>query len=100
VTREYSAAAFGFVNVVIIAVGGLFLRPLIGILAQMRQRQLPDAGPLSILIWAQGLALVLLIPLILRSRKKYGSPLESPMARRVSHERAELLAIHREGMNF
>ena len=69
VRREYSGTAFGFANMIIIGVGGLLLQPLIGIFAQMREREVPDADSLSILIWAQGLALVLLIPLILRSAK-------------------------------
>ena len=77
--REYSGTAFGFANMIIIGVGGLLLQPLIGIFAQMREREVPDADSLSIRIWAQGLALVLLIPLILRSAKEHGSPSESTM---------------------
>jgi hypothetical protein len=43
----------------------------------MRGHEVPDADSLSILIWAQGFALVLLIPLILHYRKESGSSSES-----------------------
>jgi hypothetical protein len=66
---EYTGAAFRFTNMAIIAVGGLCLQPLIGFLALMRGHQVPDAASLSVLIWAQAAALVLLLPLIRGARK-------------------------------
>ena len=61
VPREYTGAAFGFANMAILAVGGLFFQPLIGILARMRGLVVPDANALSILIWAQAIGLLLLL---------------------------------------
>jgi hypothetical protein len=57
-----ASAAFGFANRAILAVGGLFFQPLIGILAKMKGLDAPDAESLSVLIWAQGVALFLLMP--------------------------------------
>ena len=68
VPREYTSAAFGLANMAILAVGGLFFQPLIGILARLRGLDTPDADSLSVLIWAQGVAMLLLIVLILRRR--------------------------------
>ncbi len=41
--REYTSAAFGFANMAILAVGGLFFQPLIGIVAKIEDstRQMP-----------------------------------------------------------
>jgi MFS family permease len=68
VPRQYTSAAFGLVNMAILAVGGLLFQPLIGILAQMRGLVVPDADALSVLIWAQAIGLLLLLPLGWRSR--------------------------------
>jgi MFS family permease len=74
VPREYTSAAFGFANMAILTVGGLFFfQPLIGILAKLRGLDVPDAGSLSVLIWAQAIALVLLIALLLGRREEPGS---------------------------
>ena len=70
VPPEYISAAFGFANMAILAVGGLLFQPLIGILARMRGLVVPDANALSILIWAQAVGLLLLLPLIWRSREE------------------------------
>jgi MFS family permease len=77
VPRELTSAAFGFVNMAILTVGGLFFQPLIGILAKMRGLAVPDADSLSVLIWAQGIALLLLIPVSLRSREQSASSLKT-----------------------
>ena len=77
VPREDTSAAFGFANMAILAVGGLFFQPLIGILAKMRGLAAPDADSLSVLIWAQGIALLLLLPLSLRSREEPDSDLKT-----------------------
>jgi hypothetical protein len=77
VPREYRSAAFGSANMAILAVGGLFFQPLIGILAKIRGLSVPDANSLSILIWAQGVALLLLIPLILCYRDEPESHLKT-----------------------
>jgi MFS family permease len=77
VPREYRSAAFGSANMAILAVGGLFFQPLIGILAKIRGLSVPDANSLSILIWAQGVALLLLIPLILCHREEPESHLKT-----------------------
>jgi hypothetical protein len=50
----------------IIAVGGLALQPLIGMLADAHGRPVTDPGSLTILIWAQAAALILLLPFIRR----------------------------------
>jgi hypothetical protein len=70
VPRRYTSAAFGFANMAILAVGGLLFQPLIGILARMRGLVVPDAGSLSVLIWAQAIGLLLLLPLARRSRQE------------------------------
>jgi MFS family permease len=70
VPRQYTSAAFGFANMAILAVGGLLFQPLIGILAQMRGLVVPDADSLSVLIWAQAMGLLLLLPLGWRSREE------------------------------
>ena len=54
----------------ILAVGGLLFQPLIGVLARTRGLVVPDAGSLSVLIWAQVIGLVLLLPLAWRSREE------------------------------
>jgi len=41
----------------ILTVGGLFFEPLIGILTKLSGLDVPDAGSLSVLIWAPGIAL-------------------------------------------
>jgi MFS family permease len=76
VPREYTGAAFGFANMAILAVGGLFFQPVIGVLAKIRGLAVPDAGSLSVLIWAQGIALLLLVLLSLRSREASPSSLK------------------------
>jgi MFS family permease len=68
--RQYTSAAFGFANMAILAVGGLLFQALIGILARMRGLDVPDAGSLSVLIWAQVVALVLLLSLARPSREE------------------------------
>ena len=68
VPRQFTSAAFGFANMAILAVAGLLFQPLIGILARMRGFVVPDAGSLSVLIWAQAVALLLLLPLARHSR--------------------------------
>jgi hypothetical protein len=45
-------------------------QPLIGILARMRGLVVPDANALSVLIWAQAIGLLLLLPLGWRSREE------------------------------
>jgi MFS family permease len=70
VPRQYTGAAFGFANMAILAVGGLLFQPLIGILARMRGLVVPDANALSVLIWAQAIGLLLLLPLGWRSREE------------------------------
>jgi MFS family permease len=70
VPRQYTSAAFGFANMAILAVGGLLFQPLIGILARMRGLVVPDAGALSVLLWAQAIGLLLLLPLGWRSREE------------------------------
>jgi MFS family permease len=70
VPRPYTSAAFGFANMAILAVGGLLFQPMIGILARMRGLDVPDAGSLSVLIWAQVVALLLLLPLARLSREE------------------------------
>ena len=54
----------------ILAVGSLLFQPLIGILARMRGLVVPDANALSVLIWAQAIGLLLLLPLGWRSREE------------------------------
>jgi MFS family permease len=73
VPREYTSAAFGFANMAILTVGGLFFQPLIGVLAKLRGLEVPDADSLSVLIWAQGIALLLLIALLPGRREEPGS---------------------------
>ena len=70
VPRQYTGAAFGLANMAILAVGGLLFQPLIGILARMRGLVVPDADALSVLIWAQAIGLLLLLPLRWRSREE------------------------------
>ena len=77
VPREYTGAAFGFANMLILTVGGLVFQPLIGILAKIRGLAVPDAGSLSVLIWAQGIALLLLVFLSLRAREESASSLKT-----------------------
>jgi MFS family permease len=76
VPREFTSAAFGFANMAILIVGGLFFQPLIGILARIRGLAVPDAGSLSVLIWAQGVALLLAILLSASSREASASKLK------------------------
>jgi len=57
VPRQYTSAAFGIANMAILTVGGLFFEPLIGILTKLSGLDVPDAGSLSVLIWAPGIAL-------------------------------------------
>jgi MFS family permease len=70
VPRQYIGAAFGFANMAILAVGSLLFQPLIGILARMRGLVVPDANALSVLMWAQAIGLLLLLPLGWRSREE------------------------------
>jgi MFS family permease len=70
VPRQYTSAAFGFANMAILAVGGLLFQPLIGILARMRGLVVPDADSLSVLLWAQVIGVLLLLPLSWRSREE------------------------------
>ena len=44
-------------NMAILTVGGLFFEPLIGIPTKLSGLDVPDAGSLSVLIWAPGIAL-------------------------------------------
>jgi MFS family permease len=74
VPRRYTSAAFGFANMAILAVGGLLFQPLIGILARMRGLVVPDADALSVLLWAQAIGLLLLLPLARRSREEPPAP--------------------------
>jgi hypothetical protein len=50
VPREYTSAGFGIANMAILAVGGLFFQPLIGILARTRGLEVPHAESLNVLI--------------------------------------------------
>src|SRR5205814_9886949 len=54
VSEADSGAAFGLGNMLIIAVGGLFLQPLIGVLAHRSGRPVTDVASLTPLLWAQG----------------------------------------------
>jgi MFS family permease len=67
---EDSGAALGLANMLIIAVGGLFLQPLIGVRARMHGRAVTDASSLGILVWTQLLALLLIVPLVWLTRAR------------------------------
>jgi predicted MFS family arabinose efflux permease len=62
VPPEDAGPAFALANMLIIAVGGLILQPLIGILSDAGH-PVTDPASLSILLWVQGLGLILLLPL-------------------------------------
>ena len=68
--QEATGAALALANMLIIAVGGLVLQPLIGILADTYGRPVTDPESLGVLLWAQGLGLLLLVPLIFCLRDK------------------------------
>jgi hypothetical protein len=64
----------------IIAVGGLVLQPLIGILSDAWGRSVTDPNLLSILLWVQVLGLILLFPLVRSLRTQAGI---SPISRQL-----------------
>jgi len=70
VSTADAGPVFAFANMLIIAVGGLALQPLIGVLADAWGRPVTDPGSLGILVWAQAAALLLLAPLIWRARTR------------------------------
>ena len=47
----------------IIGIGGLVLQPLIGLLADLRGQPVTEPASLLILLWAQALGLILIVPL-------------------------------------
>jgi MFS family permease len=55
-----AGAGFAYVNMLVIAVGGLLLQPLIGILAEAQGRPVTEPRALAILVWAQAAGLLLL----------------------------------------
>ena len=58
--QELSGVAMGLTNMMIMGIGGLIFQPLIGVLAHIRGRGVPDAAALSVTIIAPLLALVVL----------------------------------------
>ena len=58
--KHLSGVAMGMTNMMIMGIGGLAFQPLIGILAHVRAEGVPGATPLSVIIAAQALALVIL----------------------------------------
>ena len=70
VPESESGAAIAFANMLIMAVGGLVLQPLIAIVAQAEGRAVTSPDALAILIWAQGLGLLLLGVLVWRLRAR------------------------------
>jgi len=64
VADEDVGAAIAYTNMLIIAVAGLVLQPLIGLLADMRGQAVTEPAILSILLWTQILALILIVPLL------------------------------------
>jgi len=72
VTDRETGAAVAFANMLIIGVGGLVLQPLIAVIADAEGRAVTTPNALGILVWAQGLGLILLGPLIwsLRARRR------------------------------
>jgi MFS family permease len=71
VTDRETGAAVAFANMLIIGVGGLVLQPLIAVIADAEGHAVTTPNALGILVWAQGLGLILLGPLIwsLRARR-------------------------------
>lgn len=55
-----SGVAMGLTNMLIVGIGGLILQPLLGVLAHARGQDVPDGVALSVTIFAQVLALVVL----------------------------------------
>jgi MFS family permease len=55
--------AIAYANMLMIGIGGLVLQPLIGLLADLRGQAVTDPAVLSILLWAQVLGLILIVPL-------------------------------------
>ena len=60
VSESEAGAAIAFANMLIMGIGGLVLQPLIAVIAQAEDRAVTSPDALAILIWAQGLGLVLL----------------------------------------
>jgi len=60
VPKDLSGVAMGLTNMMIMGIGGLLFQQLIGVLAHHHGEGVPGAGPLSIIIAAQVLALVIL----------------------------------------
>lgn len=58
--RHLSGVAMGITNMMIMGIGGLAFQPLIGVLAHHSGQPVPGAGPLSVIIAAQAVALLIL----------------------------------------
>jgi MFS family permease len=70
VTEAQASAAIAFANMLMMAVGGVVLQPLIAVIAAGEGRAVTSPQALAILIWAQGLGLLLLGLLVWRLRAR------------------------------
>src|SRR5215468_9605940 len=60
VSESEAGAAIACANMLIMGIGGLVLQPLIAVIAQAEGRAVTSPDALAVLIWAQGLGIVLL----------------------------------------
>jgi MFS family permease len=60
VPKHLAGVAMGLTNMMIMGIGGLVFQQLLGVLAHRHGENVPGAGPLSVIIAAQVLALVIL----------------------------------------
>jgi len=60
VPREHAGVALGLTNMMIMGIGGLVFQPLIGLAGHRHGLEVPDANALSLIVWAQAGAILLL----------------------------------------